>query len=117
MKNTVTLDTFETEQQVALAEISRPTNTAPPTMDEDPILLEYLYRDYPDWTKKATRVLSGPLPNGSGPGRPFRTAGEAGTFVIEKYGRYVERIRAAEAGGRWAYRLLLADFPCNRLAA
>jgi hypothetical protein len=48
-------------------------------------------------------VISGPLPDGWGPGRPFESVARAARWCRLKYGyRFRRMITEAESGGRWA---------------
>jgi hypothetical protein len=78
----------------------------PPTCDDADGELERRHIDYPDYDEKNTFVVSGPLPHGKGPGRPFVTGATAQRWAQQFYGeRYVGRIHDAERGGRWAVRV------------
>lgn len=79
--------------------------TLPPSMDDDPLDLLHRTILYPDWDPATTFVISGPLPHGGGPGRSFKSAGHAERWVNEKYGGYLQHIKDAEKGGRWAFRV------------
>ena len=86
-----------------------------PTVDDSPAELIRRVVLYPVHKSGETFVLSGPLGSqGGGPGRHFAKIEQAERHVIRLYGRYVERIREAEKGGRWAFRVLRADTPSER---
>lgn len=68
--------------------------------DVEGLDIEYSTRAPEDW------VISGPLPNGGGPGRVMPNVKAAAKFVSEKYGDCVKgRIPEATKnnGNRWAY--------------
>ena len=76
----------------------------PPTADDDELELarrRIIYSDSPG----GTFVISGPLPGGGGGGRYFAGVEAAEAWVLWKYKRHYGRIREAEPGGRWAFRV------------
>lgn len=78
-----------------------------PSMDDDPADLILRTILYPDWDEKETVVISGPLGMNrlKDTGRRFKTAAAAEKWVNEFHGGYLQYIKEAEKGGRWAFRI------------
>lgn len=76
----------------------------PPTIDSSEEEVEQSTYTYPD-DPPGSFIISGPMGNYPGPGRRFNSHAEAEQWVVEFYGGFIKRIRQAEDGSRWAYRV------------
>lgn len=90
---------------------SMPVVHQPPCVNSGELEVENSFYVYPDTPTahspahdgRVYFVISGPLPEGAGPGRRFESIADAEQWVVGKYGGYLKRVTDAEYGGRWAF--------------
>lgn len=79
-----------------------------PTLDDTDRAIANRTIIYPDWKKEDTFICSGPIEGqGAGPGTPQESVLAAAVHVLRIHGHIIERIKSAEKGGRWAFRVFL----------
>ncbi len=84
-----------------------------PTVDDTDRAIASRTLVYPDWIPSQTFVVSGPLPHGSGPGTPMPDVLTASIHVLRIHKKILERVKGAEKGGRWAFRVMK---PCPTIS-